>query len=483
MMKKIQLLLSLFMATLLLAGCSNSDSNDGSTDKGYAIFFHAISGADVLDLNGDDRDYGSVSYESFSTGISLEAKTWDLEVVNPDPEDSSADVTILDTSFSVVSDERRIFALSGDLASPKLHRLALAEDTEADGDDGEDENNIYLNVSHIDPEVGAVSVYFLDATESAEFDASSILPAVADATLSYGDTSSDLIFDDDNQRVVIVNSDPSVVFDSGDKDLNDALYQTLLITDYVGVDQQHVVSMHYYGLGGVDGLFHKTWRDVSSAAAVGYLRVINLLKDMDMTPPALTVDVSVEDAAAVEQASSPGLAYANSTGYFALDAGAYKVLLNVTGTTTYNVLVESGVAKTLYFYGRVESSTINEDESPKLVIDDKRVLDSNAKLSFVDLWYQEDEEDLIDLNVHLVKSGSTPDETTEVLSDVVFGSVSNATVADDLGYNLEVTNTNNITSYAWTPLPLNQGEVKQVVVYEGETGGAAVKDVTEDVVP
>lgn len=478
-MKKLQLVILSVLASLVLGACSNSSSNN-SNSTGFAIFFHNITDAAQLDLNGDDRDYGSINFEQFGNGISLDAKTWDLDVVDPDPSDSSGDKTILETNFSVPKNERRIFALTGTLASPTLYALDLSEDTEADGADGEDKDNIYINVSHINPNKNvSLRVFFLSLTEAGAFDGSfGSLPSVAEMTLSLGQTHEDLVLGDDDQRIVIVDNTDAIVFDSGAKSLKDALHQTLLITNYVDVQQNAQVSVHYYGLGGVDGLFNEVWRDTTAGAAKGYVRIFNLLKDDAPSP--LSLDVTVKNASNATVANSAGLAYGASSGYYELDPGGYKVELDATGSAAYNVLVESGVAKTMYFYSHVEGGSIEDADSPKVVVDDKRTINGGSKLTFIHLWYEEEVEDLVKVNLHLLDSPGIPDSESRKLSGAAFKSVSNLTINDDANYTAVATSTNDVISYDDVAITLNEGDNKQLVLGEGASGGAQLLDTTQD---
>lgn len=474
-------------AVCAIAACSNSSSSRGT---GTAVFFHNVTDAALLRLEGEDRGFGDIGFENFGGGISLTNTTYSLDIFDPvDLNDGDDDVLILgNQTFSVSRNDRHIHAIVGTYDNPQLLTLEIAEDVNDTSTDDDLEDNIYINVSHINPKItGALEVYFLSETETngtVNFD-----DLAPDMTLTFGQTSPDIILEDDDQTL-IVRSNNETIFDSGERVITDNLRQTILLG--AGGSDNVLTAFYYFGSTS------QIWREQQNTST-GYFRLINLLLENDTTDTGAGDDGNLTDellelnnivaesfSGDLENiAVADSLAFGESSDYIVLPAGSYQVSFGSGLDNNLNVEVDAGVFKSLYLYGRVESGSLTEDGSPLEYNDDKRELANQAQLSFINIGYEEDSADRRDFNIHLANPGAGPSSSTVEVANLGF--LANADLSvDDATYDIYVTTPNNATTYATdNSVSLDSGQISQYVIVEDQNTPDSflyrLIDVTADV--
>ena len=295
MLRLIQTLL-IALSLTIVSGCSNDDDSSSAPRNGTVTFFHNVENAGALQLKAVNtsarNSYGTVDFELFSSPIFLAATSWGLELV--DDNDTLAtydDETVLDNvSFSVSPNRSRIIAFTGTYPDPlsanmQLHQLDLAYDI--DRLDSSNDYLQYINVSNVHKDLAtAVDVYFVEDADIGSFDANLVTADISG--LAFGETSETVVLDsfDPNFHLIITEAGTATeVYNSGKKELQDYLQQTVLISpNHSGVGTSDITAF-YFGNG-----FGTTWQDLSGL--VGSMRAYNGVYDKDYGPS--TLDVSAD---------------------------------------------------------------------------------------------------------------------------------------------------------------------------------------------
>ncbi|CAA0124226.1 Uncharacterised protein [BD1-7 clade bacterium] len=449
-----------------LIACSNDDNVNGD---GFATFFHSVPDAGLLRFEGDTRNYGSVDYQRFGSGIPLEEKSWDLTIKDFNKDDISASRTILDTNFEVFDTrERNVYAVSGSAIDKtvKLHRLKTAIDRDSrtfDVNGDTEEDNIWINVAHIHPKYqdAALDVYLLEGAET-------VANSSPEFTLNYGSYSGGIRLETNKQRVVVVNTqDEAVLFDSGERNLLDQFTQMIMLVQHPSIPD--AMQGVYYWVSGSE--IWGTEGD-GSVAARAKVRLLNAVRDTELNEAEATGkdDVSLLSGATV--------AYGAVSDAVEVTPGLYDIDLGFASASEkpgLSRLLQSGYVETVIVTGRAGD---DEELNVTVMSDDGRSLQSKARVQFVNLAYQSDEDRYVPYNVHLLKENSLEDLRSRVpelagSEHLGVGSLEKivaSTSTDGERYEIRVMKQDNIERVATIQLTLKEGDNKQVALIQRDSG-------------
>lgn len=473
-MPRILPLLAFLLSLTLVTGCSNNNSSSSNNKSaGTVTFFHNIDNAGELNLNAVNtsarNSYGTVDFETFSSLIYLDKKTWGLEVVDGNGTvEAYDDTTVLDgVSFTVDPKRTKIIALTGDYPTPstanlQLHELPVAYDR--DYLDSTYDYLQYINISNIDKDLATpVDVYLVNTNDYVGFDISTASPDISN--LDFGETSTTLVLDntDPNYYLIIAEAGTTnELFNSGEKLLKDYLQQTLLISpNHSGVGSSGI-TVFYYGNG-----YGKAWQDLTGFE--GQLRAYNGVTDsVDMTINANngTDDYDLDTGSVFGDISSFTTVNAGTSTYSIIatnDAnGAATPLLNIYGD------VQVAEDWTVIFYGTTS------DTRAMRVLENFNASSSRASVTVSDAAYYADPDNEKAFDVYIKKTTTSLSETDPTFSELLPGSYGNERfVGGD--YQLFVTEAGTETSvYPFPPLTMtlvNDTNYHFVIIKDPVNGG------------
>lgn len=465
----------MMMASMLLAlSACNDDDSSGARNEFAAIFLHHVVDAGELYLDGDERPYGRVSFGRFGNGVLLAEDTWDLDVKDENDEDSTDTEIILDTSFDISDTDRaQIFALSGRLAddSIRLHKLLSAFDEESSlytSSDDADDSLIYINFANIHPAFDGVKVYLLQDDETID----SVEP---DAILDYGNYSTDLILDKAKQRLVVVDTNDQIVFESGEKTLNDELRQIIILAENPSAPEGFNA---YYFFG--SNFNSEMW---TSDTGEGSVRVFNAVYEENMQ--SITDLQDDEDILAGVE-----LPFATASTFTQQPVGQHDFSVSFSGssqTVVPSTFVNNQTEETIIVTGR-----LGDEEKLDIVTleNDKRSVATKARVTLVHLGYKTDFDQLRTFNIHLTPVDSTEElenRTPEVTAITYrgVGEIEKSVVANDTEgetYTLRVMDEFNRITFSRMDLLLKSASFYQVALIEegDETYRLVLINGTED---
>ena len=436
----------LLLALAVVAGCSNNGGGGKSRKNGTAIFFHNIEDAPELQLNAvdhkDRNGYGTVKFETFSSGVSLKPKTWNLEVEDEQGTTDSTDDEVLlqDQQFTIQSKKSNLIVFTGvydtdkpEEADIQMHTFEIAEDSEKDDDD--EELVQFINVSHAHKDLGPLDIYLVH--ESQGTDNLDLLTPVG--TIAFGEsTAEDIRLErlrtqqpDYYLRIALASNPGVEIYNSGERGLDDRERQTILISPNLSDVGSSSIVAFYYGSGYVEKWFDKDDN-------IGALRVFNGL--FDSTQLDVEADHIVNDS--YDRALGQDLAFGDVSSYVTnmvaeVDTYTIKALEGLTPVSTQiPVDIDSAEYWTVVFYGRVA------DAAGIPVKELQNASGSQASITFTNAAYFEDDEDSRDYNIHIKKANDNLNSFSVDISALSPGTYSNI-VKPKGSYQIYVTTTNN----------------------------------------
>lgn len=388
---------ALLVAGSLLTACSDN-SNDVKNDR-PVTFLNNVVDAGELYFSDGSRSFGRVSYGTFGNGIMLEEGTRELVVKDENDEDRTDTITVLENvSFTVKDqDNAHIVALSGSLADQnlELHSLHTTIDKASFAYSGNADLNddlIYINVANIHPEYPSLKVYFLSGDESLE-------TAVADAEVAYGKDSDAIILESAKQTIKVVDTGTgNVVFDAGERELNDEVRQ-MLIFGQSPSDASDLVTYYYYG----STLNSDQWSNGDGEAQV---RFFNGIAGQTLEQVATTVS---DETKVLATALESGM----TSSFETLPVGHYDFLLDFT-----DPVFGSGEAAYTYLGAGREYTVVLYpvfDSWDRIALEyDGRAIATKARVGLVNLEHVEEDETAAAYNVHLTAENNNTELTRRI---------------------------------------------------------------------
>ncbi|MCY4043908.1 MAG: hypothetical protein OXE99_02365 [Cellvibrionales bacterium] len=447
------------LAALLTLGLTACDDDNGSaTPQKPAIFLHNVTDAGQLYLDGPDRPYGRVDFGTFGNGPVLDVKTWALEVKDVNDNDSADEDTLLDTTFAVADiDAANLYALVGKQDNIQLVSFTSGYDKESDAvtnDSSADDSAIYINLAHMHPALGALSLYVVK--EGDDVDA-----AAAVSTLAFGETSEDLKLKSSKQQLIVKDAEGVIVFDSGVKELKDALTQSLIIAESVA-DEEKLKVFYFYG----SSTNSEDWGSNDGQAEV---RIFNALYESSLNSVTTTNpnDQSAVDLLAAVEGALP---YKSVSEYVTLPVGQYDFAANVVDSDalTPSHFLNDGMKETIILAGKLGEG---ETWSTLRLTDEGQALSTRAKVTLVHLGYQTDEDDYKPLDVHLVSNGvdlATRTPEAEGINYLEVQSIEKSINSETLNLTLRVMDETSTKTIAAMDLTLAAGDNLQVALVPRE---------------
>jgi hypothetical protein len=473
-------LLALALMAFMLVACSNDDKGKRNKPSGYVGFFNGVSGVATIKIEGEDRNFGSVSYESFGPGIYVEVGDYIFDVIQPNDQDASANQTLTSNQKFTVSDEDRTLVLvTGEADAVNVHQFLAAErPTEEEFEDAIDDGAVFINFIHVSESNKAENlvIFFLEQGETT----STTNPI---ATLAYGETTDRLQLSGDEEELLVFKSSDLVnpIYDSGKKTLSPSsseLVQSMILSDFKDVNGDSALAAYYFYSGTTE-----VWREKNGQT---HVKLVNLHPEETVT--ATFVDLSGAQVPGTPSYSAIG--FEQVTAYESFEIPSVDYLLNFdVMTTDFRIDLAKGVAQTIFFFGSKTS------DKPYIAADNKNTSSTRVTFAVTHLAYAYKDtgsggtgytEDLLDFNVHVIKSGfGVPTNNTVAVEALSFRSQALVEVTDaSTSYNVFFTNEDNDIIYAYKQVsPLALGDAFELVVYDSMLEGQSfeVLDVTEDV--
>ena len=471
---------SLLVVVSFLAACSNDDDG-GSTSSGNNVFLHLVGDAAQLRLEGKSRNFSTLRYEQFSSSISVKEGTYRTDVVEVDQQNFvNNEILVEGTVFRVTPRRNRLQVLHGSVAnnSVEVTTITLARDEDSAKNDNDE--NLYINVTHLyhDDNLSNVDVYFVEG-------GGDIPDAASPVTLSFGETSGDIIFDQQSQELIVTetgNKD-AIVFRSGRKVIYDAIEQGIVLGNHVGAEDS-TMNAYYYAVFNAAEIWNNQLESQN-----GYVKIVNALVDSrdedDIAYP--NADVAITDGSTL--VDSVTVNYGTTSEYMELAASGYSLgfddLGGFTPTWTFTGLsVGADSTQTVYLYGTVDAN--GPTLRPIVFNDDKRALSNYAALQLVHLSPAINEDSSAVVDIHITNDGFL-DATTLVASGLQFGGSSSFYVRrpDSDSYTLAITRTEQLNTPLITLplLDLAAGDSRQFMLYNtiDNADNISLEEVTEDI--
>ena len=466
-----QFLLSLSVI-LFISACSNDDDDDNR--DGNSVFLHLVTDAAQVRIEGNDRNYGTLRFEQFSSSVALTEGGYTVDLVEIDQQNLANNETIArDVKFNVRPDRNKFQVIYGAIAQNNAQIASLEMARDDDFADEDNDENIYFNVTHL--YTGAnrpdVDIYLArDGADAAE--------ATLQASLSFAETSDEIVIDESSQELIVVlaGTSPSdsanIVYRSGREVIYDAREQAIVLAESVGLES-NTIAAYYYAVG----FSPEIWRNQLDGKT-GLVKFVNALVDVedDITSYLDSVTVS----ALSDSASATDVAYGSSSEYQEIATGNYRLSFDAGVSTSWsdNLRIGAGVAQTVYFFGDVDQS--GPLTAPLKSTDDFRQLSNYASLQLVHLVPGDSDEDAPVVDLHLTKDGFL-DASTLIASGLQFGGSVTFYVrnpSQDDTYSLAITRNGQVSTALFTlaldgDASLKSGLSQQFAAIKNSASGAA----------
>lgn len=441
--------------TFGLAGCG--DNSSPSTAEKPAIFLHNVTDAGQLYLDGPDRPYGRVNFSSFGNGPVLDVKEWSLQVKDVNDDDSADEDTLLDTTFTVAnSNKANLYALVGKQDNIQLVSFTSAFDKESDShtnDSNADDSAIYINLAHMHPELDELTLYVLKEGETVE-------NSMPDATLSFGNTSEDLVLKSSKQQLIVQDASGTTVFDSGVREINDIATQSLIIAESAA-ESESMKVFYFYGSSSSS----EEWGSNDGQAQV---RIFNAITNATIDSVSTT---NPDDQSTVDLLEAD-LNYKGISNYIPVSVGQYDFSTNLVGSTESLMpshFINDGMKETIILAGKLGEG---ETWDTLRLTDDSQVLSTRAKVTLVHLGYLTDKEDYKPVDIHLAANGidlasRTPEG--EAVNYLEIQKIEKSISSDSVNLTLRVMDETSTKTIASMDLMLSAGDNIQLALVPKET--------------
>ena len=451
-------ILSVIITTSLVMACSNDDDN--SKGQGSIGILHVVGDAAQILIDNSNRNFGTYFYQAIGVPITVTEGGYKVDVVERDTQNSSNDLLLASSSFSVGTNRLRLAVVHGQIANDNIEisTVILARDDDAAKNDNEVQER-YVNISNFFSGEEMVNVKLTGVTDpTSEFL----------EQLAFKATSTK--FQASSQPYVLEVTDLSgtVLYKSSEQVIEDQLEQTIVFANYNGLSNTPDTSINAYYFGSTT-IYNGIWLNQEDSSSLnGQLKLTHaqMKKTGDVIDPAVDISFDVYDLDD-NLISATGLpvtvSYGNSSDYIALPSAKYKVRLNesVPATPTgsaYEVTIGSDVATNLSFY---DFDNALDDQYRQDTLD-LRALGRFATVEFQNLLpILPDDSSALVLDLHLVPQGSGISSATRIQSGLSVGSFLSIAVSlvDNTTYSLQVTKTGTTSpSLATLTTSLANGE-------------------------
>ncbi|NRB42882.1 MAG: DUF4397 domain-containing protein [Pseudomonadales bacterium] len=427
---------------------------------GGAAFLHSAPDVGLIYLDGDKRPYGSVNFSSTTSAVELDVGIWNVSMLLLDS--GATHEVIGNSNFVVNENEIKLFAITGNYSDGvSLQALALSDDTEEyEGD----KSVVFINVSHIHPQLGALDIYFL-----ADNKPETLAASTASATVTTMGTSEDIRLTGSAYIFVVTeagNKD-SILFRSRELRIYDIEHQTIVLGENPASNE--MIRAYYYL---VEVLFI-----LSSDVGDSSIRLLNAVKyDAEQEQHLTEFNTSRymgEGVPLSKETFDMDLGFAQKSAYSQLVSGNYD--FDISGITHSINFFESGSKNTLVIVGRVKDNDIYE---MKLKFDQQKIA-TEARVSLTHLAYKADYVDMGKYKVYITAPSVDISLRVADIQALIFKG--SGTMTKKTGdYTVRVMSEDNLQLIASLDLSLINGQNRQLVLIEKLSGaGFQLIDITE----
>ncbi len=426
---------ALFVAALaiaILAGCAESTLPQ-ATGKGRIDALNAMPGSPAVTVLIEERLLGGVGYKDTLGGQSFDDLSYNF-IFQYTPLGDTESIRLATNFIDMAADTDYTLVITGSVAAPVV---ALWERPEREFDGAE--TVFAVAFAHLSPVLGDVDMYVAPTGTA---------PVLGEerAKLSNGDRVPEIELETGQYEVILtVRDDPSMIlYQSHDTFMLPRTSYTISIFDADPTITGNI-SVKLSAISGVsqelpDVNFLPTLRTVHTA--FGTLN-FDIFRDMDFSAPIFS-----------------DLAFGQSTGDVAVDEGIVNYTYTEVGDPTAIIsdlgqLISRGLRTSTFIHGEAGGEL-----SRIVLIDNRRPIDSHAKMRFIHTAF-----DMQAMDLYLVEVGTDITDRFPLIGNMIIGFASDftATVAGD--YEVILTGLDDKTPLL-PPIPMNlvNGDVVEMII-------------------
>jgi hypothetical protein len=431
------------LAVAILGGCAETSLPE-ATGKGTIDAINAMPGSPQVTFLIEERFLGGIGYKASLGAQPFDDLSYDFRFQYTEIGETQP-ITLATQFIDMAADTNYTLVLTGSVAAPALTQWERPE-REFDGA----ETVFEAAFAHLSPALGDVDMY-VGITGTA--------PVLGEerAKLSYGDQVPAIELESDQYEVTLTaRDDPAtILYKSRDTFFGARISYTITIFD-ADPSITANISVRLISLGGQllelpDSNFLPTLRTVH--AAFGTVN-FDIYRDEDFTAPIFS-----------------DLGFGQSTGDVPVDEGIVPFTYTEVGDPTAIVDEESQLITRGLRTSSVVAGEAGGDLSRMLLVDNRRPIDTHAKLRLIHAAF-----DFQDMDLYLVETGTDITDEAALIRNMMFGFASDFTATVAADYEIILTALDDKTPLlAPIPMSLANGDVVEMIILN--TADPLVPDV------